>query len=98
METAQFIKEMNNFKGDARLYKLSKPIHFDDEKTNYVIVSGANAMFSGPETYIFPSDKDGKILDWGELPGSFRGSIDHETAMLGAGFEIIGEIADRGER
>ena len=53
------------------------------KKTKYVIVSAADAMFSGPETYIFPANKDGEIVDWGELNGSYKGGYDHDKALAG---------------
>ena len=41
------------------------------------------------ETYIFPADEDGNVLDWGELEGSYRGGMDHEEALHNAGYEIV---------
>lgn len=77
-KTATLVKNLTGFRGDARLYKLSEP----HEGTEFVIVSGANAMFSGVA--------EGEVSDWGELEGSFRGSIDHERALAGAGY-LVGE-------
>ena len=97
MTTAKLIKEeVSEVGAIQRLYELSKPIgydyDYDKEKdtqlTNFILVSGTYAMFSGEETYIFPADKDGNVLDWGELDGSFRGSIDHEQALENAGYEL----------
>ena len=34
-----------------------------------------------PETYIFPCDPDGNVLDWTELPGSAKGTTSHEEVM-----------------
>jgi hypothetical protein len=77
-----FIKNLNHFNGDARLYELSKPIKYDDEKeTSFIVISAVIASYSGAETYIFPSDKKGKILNWTELKGSFRGELNHEKAL-----------------
>jgi hypothetical protein len=45
-------------------------------------------MLSGPETYIFPSDETGKVIDWGELDGSYRGGLSHEKAIEDAGFVL----------
>ena len=97
---AKFLKNMKgSFTGDARLYELSKAVTFksgydDDDnpvqdETYFVVVSGIVAMFSGRETYIFPSDQDGNVLDWGELEGSFRGNIDHQAALANLGYEVI---------
>ena len=44
--------------------------------------------FRGPETYIFGADKDGEILSWMELDGSFRGDLNHREALLKAGYEL----------
>ena len=86
---ATLIKNLAGWKGDARLYRVDPPIQFnEDRKTNYVVVSAATVMFSGPETYIFPASSEGEILDWLELPGSFRGAMDHARALEGAGYSI----------
>ena len=54
----------------------------------YVVVSAADVMYSGPETYIFGADENGEVVDWLELPGSFRGKLDHVAALEGAGYEV----------
>ena len=99
MITAEFIKDLDNFRGEAKLYHLSEPMDYgwdhDKEKpegkTEYVVASGANVIFSGPETYIFPANKDGEVIDWGELDGSFKGGIDHEHAIDG----LLSALNDR---
>lgn len=80
---ATFIKQLTGFRGDARLYKL--------EDGRHVVVSGIQSAFDTiqPETFIFPADENGTILDWGELPGSFRGAVDHARALDRAGFTIV---------
>lgn len=95
MNKATFIKNCDGFTGVAKLYKLSPPLadepwDEDDEPTlsEYVLVSGVNAMFTGPETFIFPADENGSVTSCGELPGSFRGSIDHEQALANAGYQV----------
>lgn len=96
MNYAKELGRLAGWRGDARLYRLSTPIEYtnwtDDEEefleTSFVIVSGVNAFETGLETYIFPSDKKGKPLNMTELRGSFRGSINHEKALRGAGYEI----------
>jgi len=80
-------KDLKGFKGTAHLYKCDPPL----EKHTYVIVSGCDAMFSGPETLIFPANAKGKVLSWGDLNGSFRGSIDHNQALENAGYEVKGK-------
>lgn len=91
MKTATFLRKLDDFRGDARLYILSEPMthNYDDEKSSYVIVSAADAPFSGPETYIFLANEDGEVINWGELDGSFRGGLNHEKALTGAGYELI---------
>ena len=96
-KTATFLRKLDNFKGNAQLYVLSEPVGWDydwdtkqyAEETNHVIVSAVVALYSGAETYIFPADKEGNILDWGELDGSFRGSLNHEAALRNAGYEVV---------
>lgn len=96
MKTATKIKDLDGFAGHAALYKLSQPIKYErwgeeDEKPEqyeHVIVSAASVMFSGPETYIFGANEAGEITNWTELDGSFRGGLDHEAALRGAGYEI----------
>ena len=96
--TAKLIKStLLGFRGTVHLYELSDPVAFDYPysnrifciHTNYVVVSEANIPYSGPETYIFPADKDGEVLSWTELKGSFRGELNHERALQNAGYEVI---------
>jgi hypothetical protein len=98
MKTATKIKDLDDFRGDASLYRLSIPLSVDhwnedsEEITKsyrYVIVSAAVAPFSGPETFIFGSNKKGQIVDWMELAGSFRGALDHAEALRGAGYDLV---------
>ena len=93
-EKATFIRDLDGFTGEAKLYKLDPPMEetdFDNEvvgRHKYVVVSATVAMFTGPETYIFPSDENGNVTSWGELEGSYRGGLDHETALKNAGYSI----------
>jgi hypothetical protein len=99
--TATFIKKLSGFTGDARLYRLSAPVRYDDhgdedgekKHTQYVVVSATGAMFSGPETYMFPADPEGSILDWGEMHGSYKGDMNHERAIENAGWLLEGDGA-----
>ena len=92
--TVTYIRTLTGFVSEARLYKLSEPIIVnwnvdkDGVATNYVIVSAVNVPYSGPETYIFPADNDGDVIDWLEMEGSFKGSLDHEAAIHYAGWEL----------
>src|SRR5690349_19484746 len=94
---ATLVRRINDWKGDARLYRVEPPLRYDtwgdedkdqEAATGYVIVSAADVPFSGPETYIFAASEAGDVLDWGELDGSFRGGLDHREALSGAGYEI----------
>jgi len=94
---ATFIKTLNGFTGDASLYRLSPKLKVEpswegdfEGEFEYVVVSATVAMFSGSETYIFPSDENGEVVDWGELEGSFRGALDHKEALAGAGYSLEG--------
>ena len=91
---ATLIKKLDGFNGDARLYKVEPQItqlDWDNNevaKHDYVVVSAADVMFSGPETYIFPADEHGEIVSWRELDGSFKGGLDHIAALARAGYEV----------
>lgn len=99
MQTATFVKRLTeSFTGDARLYKLSQPIEYQDwdsekedyvtKSSEYVVVSAASVPFSGPETYMFPSDSEGHITDWGEIGASQKGHVSHETVLQESGYEM----------
>ena len=80
-----------------RTYRVNPPLPYtctlSDAKltTEYLAVSAADVTGSGPETYIFPADEDGEVLDWLELEGSYKGGLDHERALRGAGYVIVEE-------
>jgi len=94
---ATLIKEMpHNGISEQKLYQVSPPMrtyYWDEEETpdefEFVIVSAAIVPMSGPETYIFGADPDGEIIDWGELPGSYKGGLNHKRALRDAGYEIV---------
>ena len=90
MKTAKLIKDnLEGFVGHAALYKLSNKVTYDDDKTTrFVVCSTANVMFTGMETYMFPADKLGKVLDWLELEGSQRGVVSHEDVLNNIGYTI----------
>ena len=92
MKTATFIKEITVWAGHAKLYKLDPPMntdHYDGGKktTTHVVVSAACVM-GMPETYIFATDDNGKVANWGALEGSEKGDLDHERALQRAGYEV----------
>jgi hypothetical protein len=89
---AELIKEFpaNGVGAVHKHYRLSSPIKDrDGTEHEYVIVSAVDAMITGPETYIFPADDKGSIVDFCELDGSFRGERDHEQALSNAGYEVV---------
>lgn len=88
-KTATFVCNVAGMRGDARLYELSEPHEgYGVDPTSRVIVSAVVAPLTGPETYIFAAGDDGRVSDWGEMPGSFQGALDHEQALRGAGYEV----------
>lgn len=89
------VSKENGAQGEMKLWHVSPPMveraWMDGEKDksyDHVITSAVVAMFSGPETYIFPATAAGRIDSWGELEGSFKGGLDHEEAIRGAGYTI----------
>lgn len=89
MKTATFIRNLQGFCGDARLYSVNPPLMDYDGSIGYehVIVSASDVM-GDPETYIFGATPEGLIADWGELPGSFKGVLNHDEALKNAGYTI----------
>jgi hypothetical protein len=83
---AKFVKKLDGFRGDARLYSLSKPL----SGFPHVVVSAVGSAFDTgmSETYIFGASSEGEVLEWGELPGSARGEFDHHAALNRAGYEV----------
>lgn len=74
--------------GRAAIYKLSEPFAFrEDRSCTHVFVSSTTVMGT-PETYAFPSDEDGKVLDWLELDGSQKGAVTHEVVLRDMGFPV----------
>jgi hypothetical protein len=98
MKQAVFVKNLEGWKGDAKLYKMLPPLvstDYDDksvETHEFVIVSAVVAMYSGPETYIFPATEEGEAKDYMELEGSFRGGLDHAEALRAAGYEVVNAV------
>ena len=95
------IKRLTNvsdkFNGYACVYKLSEsvPYNFDWDtdkyldETLYVVISAANVPYSGIETFMFPSDKDGNILDWGEMSASEKGTLSHQDIIDNTSWELV---------
>lgn len=98
---ATFVKDLPSSRTGAaqKLYALSEPYEVKDWDGNvehvvsHVVVSAAVAMYTGAETYVFPANADGEVVDWAELDGSIRGGLDHEAAI--DGFVASVEVASR---
>lgn len=68
------LRELEGFRGEACLVQ-------DEETQRFFVVSSVDpsatmpmlAAFGGgiggPETLVFPADKDGEVTDWGEVAG-----------------------------
>jgi len=89
LKSAIAVKNIKEAKGRACLYRLSEPL----VGYEYVVVSAArdhkdsyNNMIG--ETFIFGSDQTGKIKSFLELPGSYKGGLDHQKALNDAGYDI----------
>ena len=85
--------DLPEFVGHASLYRIFPEVAYDDggvimHTTNYVIVSAVHDHLIN-ETFIFPADESGSVIDWGELDGSLRGTTSHRKALEGAGYNII---------
>jgi len=96
--TATYVKELSGWKGDARLYRLSRAVTYQvlptaqnsprhKATTKHVVVSSVMA-FGFPEVYIFPAHKDGTPINVLEMYGSRKGTLVHEVALSDAGWDI----------
>ena len=88
-KSAVAIKSVKEAKGRACLYRLSDPLMGYE----YVVVSAAKDARDSHdqvvgETFIFGSDESGKVKSFLELPGSYRGGLDHQKALNDAGYDI----------
>lgn len=95
MIKAKLVRDIQNRPAEQKLWRLSESVPYgwseDMQRCNFVVTSHlARAFDTGrPETYIFPADKDGSILSWGEMDGSSRGGDQsHEDVLRNAGWEV----------
>lgn len=82
------------------LFELSEEVgyswhHFDTdqdiyEMTNYVIISGISNVW-GTETFIFPANAEGEIVDWKQLDGSLYGINSIDEVIRRNGWELIND-------
>ena len=92
------------YKAKQVLYRLSPPLQhtywdhdneeYEEASYDYVITSAIDSEW-GMETYVFPSNEDGEITDWEELPGSRKGTTDNDIPLLELGYTLLeGDIID----
>lgn len=102
MKTAQYIKDMIGWTGNASMYKLSEPMFaHNGTPHSFVIMSACytghlSALASHPnspnsETFIFPAaDADtNEASSWCEMPGSRRGTLDHAEVLNDLGYTVL---------
>jgi hypothetical protein len=66
------------------LWKLESPfVDGDHAPVEFLITSAVLVKGESPETYVFAASKDRKVLRYRELPGSFKGDLDHDRAFKG---------------
>ena len=94
---AKFLEKLKGWNGDAKVFKLDPPLEYErcygdefvTDTATYVIVSAVN---TGDVTYIFKAKPRGDVFDvadWCELPGSARGTLDHNEVLNLIGYEVI---------
>jgi hypothetical protein len=89
MATATFVKNLDGFNGNATLYRVNPPLKsYSGEDEYALVVVSAVVAFGYPETFIFGADEDGEVMNWLELPGSFKGALDHTRALRDAGYDV----------
>jgi hypothetical protein len=92
MAQAQFIKSIPDTPGHItqHLYRLTPPMRnaYTERDHEFVVVSASMVPFTGPETYIFPANEEGHIIDWMEMDGSYQGGLSHVEALSRAGYVV----------
>lgn len=83
--TATFVKQNDDMRSDARMYRLDPPL--DDEAQ--VLVSAASLRDS-TETYIFPCDDDGNVTSWSEMRRSQKDTLSHAKVLSDLGYTVLG--------
>jgi hypothetical protein len=101
---ATFIGMYEEFRSDARLYKLDPPYEVcndnnpdvDNGSYEFVVVSAVYVLPGtldepgGDETLIFPADANGKpCRPLIEMHGSLKGEQNHEKALKRAGYKLV---------
>jgi hypothetical protein len=84
MNTATLVKDnLEGFNGHAALYRCD-PKH---EGHEFVVVSSIDNHW-GYETYLFPANDKGEVIDWMEMQGSQKGTQSHTVVWTVAGYVI----------
>ena len=88
---ATFVKKADGFAEHAELFRLERPKTENGVTFEFIVVSVIEGTFEigKPETYIFPTNSNGKVLDWLELDGSFQGAMDISKALRNGGYEEV---------
>jgi len=91
VKEATLVRKLTGWKSDARLYVLSGPVDYEDDGgqrcTINIVVSKAMGYLTA-ETYIYPADAGGNVLDWCELDGSQKRDISHDDLLREAGWIV----------
>ena len=97
MKTAKLIQDnLKGFNGHAALYQVNPPMAAStwdgpdapSKMHDFVVASSAHAL-GRPETYIFPANDKGKVLDWVQMEGSEQGIYSHDDAFANVGYNIV---------
>jgi hypothetical protein len=95
MAQARFIKIIEGSAPHVtqHLYRVTPPMRneYTERDHEFVVVSASMVPYTGPETYIFPADEEGHIIDWMEMDGSYRGGLNHAEALSRAGYVVTSE-------
>lgn len=84
MITATLVKQMDGFRGDARLYKLSTPL----EGHSHVVVSAVE-VFGRPETMVFGAEINGDDVAVDFMDLACVRILDHKRALEAFGVDEI---------
>lgn len=85
---ATFVRNLSNFNGEAKLFRVEPAAAYDGDKTTeHVAVSKVCGAWAH-ETYIFPANERGEVIEWTEMDGSARGEHSHEDVLRSAGYSI----------
>lgn len=77
---------------DGELTEVAGETSWVVSSATWIDVLSLFAESGGAETFLFPSTKDGDILDWAELEGSVKGAWDCNLPLLNRGYQIIRRI------